>query len=181
MKKIYDLTERRFGRLVVVKYVKRTKSGNHFYWLCKCDCGKKNLVIGSNLRRGHTQSCGCLKKESIQKIGQNTVIHGDARGKAKGIYLTWMRMKSRCYYPNDISYKYYGERGIIVCDEWKENYLNFKNWALLNGYKDGLTIDRIDPKGNYEPNNCQWLTKSKNSKKCQLQLKDRYICLQGET
>ena len=177
MKLPYDLTGKRFGKLTTIKNSgKRTPSGRHIYWLCQCDCGKTKLVTANNLTTGHTQSCGCLHTEATRKMGRANTIHGDARGKIRGIYLTWVSMRHRCYSPKNASYKYYGKRGIIICDEWKDSYKVFKKWALSNGYRPGLTIDRIDPKGSYEPSNCQWLTKSENSRKCQLQLRGIYDC-----
>jgi len=80
------------------------------------------------------------------------------------LYRTWESMKRRCYNVNDNVYRYYGGRGIKVCSAWKDSYLSFKEWALNNGYKTDLTIDRIDNDGNYEPKNCQWITKSQNTK-----------------
>ena len=178
MKIVYDLTGKRFGRLIAIKNITGiSKSGRKiYYWLCQCDCGNTRLVPTKNLKNGHTQSCGCLHKEKIAEMGRKNIVHGDAKAEIKGLYLTWMGMKNRCYYPKHISYKYYGERGIIVFPPWKKSYKTFKKWALSNGYKNGLTIDRIDPKGNYEPNNCQFLTKSQNSRKCRLQFYGIYEC-----
>lgn len=81
------------------------------------------------------------------------------------LYSTWNRMKYRCYNPNYDRYKYYGGKGVRVCDEWLNDYAAFKEWAIANGYRKGLTIDRKDPDGDYEPNNCQWLTLEDNIKK----------------
>lgn len=112
-------------------------------------------------RYGHGKTCSykCRKHATIK--------HGDAGGNGKKrqrLYDAWRSMKSRCNYPKNIRYQYYGGKGVKVCKEW-HNYTGFRMWALSNGYKDGLVIDRIDSNGNYEPSNCQWITKSENSKK----------------
>ena len=95
----------------------------------------------------------------VIQMKKNYVLkHGMSYSK---IYSTWQRIKNRCYRENFPHYKSYGGRGIKVCDEWldKENgFINFKNWAFNNGYKDGLSIDRINVNGNYEPSNCRWIT-----------------------
>ena len=89
-------------------------------------------------------------------------MHGDSKTKSH-LYNTWRAMRSRCYNEHDKSYKWYGEKGIIVCDAWKNSYIKFKEWAQSNGYKDGLTIERININGNYEPNNCCWKTISEQA------------------
>jgi len=160
MKKI-NLIGQRFGRLIVLRDTGK-RCWRYVVWLCKCDCGRLTEVLNNNLRTGCTKSCGCLQKEIVKKI--NT-IHGDTKeGKAVRLYRIWRSMKSRCYNPNHNSYKYYGGKGIKICDGWKNDYLAFKSWALANGYKDDLTIDRINPDGNYCPKNCRWIPKSENSR-----------------
>lgn len=79
------------------------------------------------------------------------------------IYRIWRNMKTRCYNINHERYYCYGGKGVVVCDEWKDNFINFKEWAFSNGYNDSLTIDRIDSDGNYEPSNCRWISKSLNN------------------
>jgi len=98
----------------------------------------------------------------------------------KAIYFSWQSMKKRCYNPNCKDFKWYGGKGITICDEWRSDYLNFRDWAIENGHKTGLTIDRIDNRIGYEPSNCQWITKSENSKKRQREGKIQIIEYRGE-
>jgi len=107
-----------------------------------------------------------LREESIKKTGLENCIHGDAkRNNRAKLYKIWIGMKSRCYNPSRWDYKYYGKKGIIVCNEWRDDYNDFKLWAILTGYQEGLSIDRINSSGNYEPKNCQWITHSENLSK----------------
>lgn len=157
MEKI-DLTGKKFGSLMVLNDSrKRTKAGE-ILWRCQCDCHKKNVldVRGYNLRNGLTRSCGCLVLKTNTK-------HGDG-GKTK-LYRTWLNIKQRCSNKKLREYKWYGKRGIKVCKEWMNDFQKFKQWALKNGYKPGLSIDRIDPNGNYSPENCQWITIEENRKR----------------
>jgi hypothetical protein len=163
-----NLLNNRFGRLLVIRETLERQNGRNIVWECICDCGKTTEVAGTNLVRGKTKSCGCLQKEWAQKhykeIGKNNLKHGES-GKRSSLYSVWCTMKNRCYSENWHKYKRYGLRGIEVCDKWRDNYSTFKQWALENGYKEGLTIDRINNNGNYEPNNCQWITQGENTLK----------------
>lgn len=118
------------------------------------------------------------KKRNIN--GQFIEIHGDRKNRAK-LYRVWCGMKERCYNLKNKSYKNYGKRGIIVCNEWLNNYSNFKKWALLSGYKEGLSIDRINVNGNYEPNNCRWVTTEQQNRNYRKNIfivfNDKKICL----
>lgn len=138
-----DLTGKVFGKLIVVKYV-YSKKGNTF-WLCKCDCGEYTISKGVDLNRNRIKSCGCShgEKHRLSDIQ---------------LYKVWANMKSRCYSKNNDVNKYYGERGITVCDDWRNSFVKFYNWAINNGYNESLTLDRIDVNGNYEPKNCRWVS-----------------------
>ena len=157
-----DLTGRVFGMLTVKRFAE--KRGIHYYWECVCSCGKETLVDGYNLRSGKTRSCGCLRATVTAEVH---TTHGDARlGKVTRLRRLLNGMKNRCYNANEPGYKWYGAKGVIVCEDWHD-YAKFKSWALANGYTDELSIDRIDPNGDYEPSNCRWITRSENSARSQ--------------
>ncbi len=155
-----DITGQKFYRLTAIKREGTTPHGES-KWLCKCDCGKEVVVRHGALTSGNTKSCGCWNKENLKIINKK---HGDS---CTRLYKIWSGMKKRCYTKTDKNYLLYGGRGIKVCDDWKTDYLKFKEWALSNGYADSLTLDRKDSNGNYEPDNCQWsgLIKQANNKR----------------
>lgn len=169
MGKFIDRTGQKFGRLTLLKRVENNKF-NQVQWRCKCDCGKEVIVKSYSLTTGQTKSCGCLKKEqdyiNIIKIKHNMI---NTR-----LYNIWKHMKNRCYNSNNKRHKFYFDKGITVCDEWKNDFMNFYNWAIKNGYKDNLTIDRINNNGNYEPSNCRWATITEQNNNQSKNIKIKY-------
>lgn len=156
MTKVKDLTGTRFGRLVVVELIGKAANGK-YQWKCKCDCGNYTIVKGNSLTTSHTKSCGCLEKETKREV--NTT-HGLRRHPLYGV---WLNMKGRCYNSNNSHFKYYGGKGITVCNEWKNNFKLFYDWMINNGYEKGMSIDRIDNYLGYSPDNCRIIPFNKQS------------------
>lgn len=152
-----DMTGLRFGRLSVYRAVGKDKRGEYL-WLCKCDCGAETIVRGNKLRSGTTKSCGCYQREHRKKGFHKT--HGMANTR---LYIVWCNMRHRCYNPKNDMYSNYGGRGIVVCDEWKKSFETFLDWAKKSGYSDGLSLERNDVNGNYEPDNCKWIALNEQS------------------
>lgn len=155
------------GMLQILSVKKR--KGNDYLYECKCDCGKICIKRGTYLSRKSSaiKNCGCLYFYNGKKVSKDS------------LYRIYRHMIQRCHLKyNDRHYKYYQGKGIIVCEEWRNNYLLFEKWSLENGYKKGLTIDRINPDGNYEPSNCRWITRSENSSR--VTKKTGIICLNEE-
>lgn len=139
-----------FGRLTVVGH---TKIRGRHACECVCECGATHVVASSDLRANRTRSCGCLNAEQRRV---SSLTHGDSR---KRLFRIWAQMIERCK-PGLVQSRNYGDRGIRVCHEW-QNYEGFREWALANGYRDDLTIERIDVDGNYAPSNCTWITRAR--------------------
>ena len=170
-----DLTGQRFGRLVVIS--KAESNPHETYWNCKCDCGKEKKVRAACLKSGNTKSCGCWHDECA-KI--NSKKHGMSKTR---LYLVYRTMISRCYCKSTKKYNIYGGRGITVCEEWLDDFMNFYNWSIQNGYNCNAefgecTIDRIDVDGNYEPSNCRWIT---NKEQGNNRRTNHYVKINGET
>ena len=147
MGKLKDLAGVRFGRLVAIERGPNDPKGRTV-WKCRCDCGNEKYILATSLTQGLTKSCGCLR-------------HGLRHTR---LYTIWTHMQQRCENPNHNRYHLYGGRGISICPEWRNDFCTFYNWAMQHGYEETLTIDRINPDGNYEPQNCRWATVSEQNR-----------------
>lgn len=157
---LIDLTGQKFGRLSVVSRAASDKRGEA-RWNCVCECGNTSAVLGSHLRSGRTQSCGCLAKEVLKERIKTMPRRGHFthNGSKTRLYSIWINMKTRCFNKKNRAYKWYGAVGVTVCPEWLA-FDNFRQWAFQSGYKEDLTIERKNPFGNYDPDNCTWIPKS---------------------
>jgi hypothetical protein len=151
-----NLLNKVFGRLTVIDWDNWYPKLKQSRWICKCICGNKVTVLGNNLKRGIARSCGCLQKE---RASEANIVHG---GGGTRLYGIWKGMRQRC---KDKNNKSYGGKGIKIYKKWYDDFVIFREWALSNGYKSNLSIDRIDPNKNYTPSNCQWLTRGENAAK----------------
>lgn len=149
---IADITGQTFGRLTVITWVPTHSRRRH--WLCQCTCGRRTIVAVERLRYGNTKSCGCLRSEPYG------LKHGNSGAR---LYSVWGTMKKRCHTPSATNYHDYGGRGIYVCQEWRDDFRLFKQWAMSNGYADHLFIDRIDNDGPYAPWNCRFVDRKTNN------------------
>lgn len=171
MRPTINITGKKFNLLTAIRLDHKEGSGRKIkhFWLFKCDCGKEKVLPKSPVVRGVIRSCGCLHKKRVQKHGlsQTDLYHS-----------IWVGIKQRCYNNNSKDFQRYGGSGINMCEEWKNDFESFYNWAMNNGYKKGLTIDRIDNSKGYSPENCRWVTpkeQANNKRTCV------YVTYKGET
>lgn len=166
----------RFFRWVTLTEVRLISNKTGRYIQCRCDCGTVKEVLAHDLKTGSSVSCKCFNKEVNS---QRKTTHGGNRvGKRERLYSIWKGMKSRCSNPRIPSYSAYGARGITVCEQWRGDYVSFRNWALASGYHDDLEIDRRDNDGGYCPENCRWVTHKQNANNKQQSV---YLTAFGET
>ncbi len=158
-----DITGNKYNFLTALKYIRsyKTTSKARQIWLFRCDCGNEKEIIKGNVMQGTVKSCGCMTKALLSASAKKQIKHG-LHGTP--LYFCYHAMKQRCNNPKLKSYKNYGGRGITICKEWLDNPEAFYNWALCNGYSESLQIDRIDVNGNYEPNNCRFITHAEQQK-----------------
>jgi len=166
----------KFGGLTVKRITGERNHRHEMFIECVCDCGGAHTTLYPRLKSGNTKSCGCLQPLVAAQAGKYTVKHGDCTSPT---YKTHRSMMRRCYDKNNISYKYYGGKGVTVCERWRgvENYPNFK--VDMGERPEGMTLDRFpNPSGNYEPSNCRWATPSEQARNFSA---NHWITVNGES
>lgn len=143
-----NIVGQRFGRLIVLDEYRSSTTTRGTEWKCRCDCGHEMFIYRGKLLSGHTRSCGCI----------NRTLNGESNSL---LYRKWWSIKERCYSANHNNYKNYGGKGIELCHEWHD-FNVFRDWAITNGYREDLTIDRLDATKHYTPHNCRWIPLSQN-------------------
>ncbi len=164
---LHDLTGKRFGRWTVLSRAPNRKRA--LMWLCRCDCGNIVEVHGTSLKSGTSKQCQECRASHRPPRSHGLTHHP--------LYKVWQRMKQCTTSPTHQDYRYYGARGIRVCPEWFTDFKCFYDWAMANGYKPHLTIERKDVDGNYCPENCTWIPQSEQLKNTRRSLS--YRCRQS--
>lgn len=179
--RIKDLTGEHFGKWDVLGYAGNNNDNKSLWWcVCRCNDTKFYKIVGTELSRGKTTSCGCNVVEENKRrafIEQYANSYGLTKESYKRIYRIYNGMNQRCYNTKSKDYAHYGARGIRICQEWKENKDAFIQWCVNNGYKDNLTIERIDVNDDYKPSNCIWITEIEQASN---KTTTKYIIYNGE-
>ena len=172
----HEIIGRKNGRLTIIGILPKSErigsvsAKKREQVLCECECGNTTVICLSNFVSGRTKSCGCLRQDAARANGTTHGLIRHKRGEnAPKLYYVYAAMKQRCFNPQNANYKNYGGRGITVCDEWANDYKAFHDWAMANGYNENAargecTLDRIDTDGNYEPDNCRWVSMKEQAK-----------------
>lgn len=166
-----DMSGTKVERLTVIRRAENGKNGKA-RWECLCDCGNVVIVSGDKLRNGYTKSCGCMSHEALVKWSTK---HGKRHSRLYGI---WCGIKRRTTVEKCSQYDRYGGRGIVMFEDWYSDFEAFYEWSMSNGYRDDLSIDRIDNDGGYFPDNCRWTTRAVQANNTS---RNRYITIDGVT
>jgi len=165
-----DLVGKKFDRLTVIERVRGTPSG--VLWRCRCVCGNEIIKYTGQLSKVRNTGCRACENHSRAAVH---VTHGGAAGGKSRLFNIWKQIRRRCEDPKAVGWKYYGSKGVRRCAEWND-FAIFQEWALSHGYTDELSIDRINSDGNYEPSNCEWVTRSENSKRAVVDNREKRHC-----
>lgn len=169
-----DFTGQRFGRLVAISRA-GVNARKQVLWRYRCDCGGEKVAVASEVKRGKTQSCGCLAQEQRQAAAQ-TQCHAYSKSQWVREYRSWEHMLQRCYDPADKRYSVYGGRGIKVCEAWRDSFRAFAD--DMGRAPAGYTLDRIDVDGDYAPENCRWATRKEQANNMRT---NRLVTMRGKT